>query len=252
MPARVGIEDREGGIRVLCLDHPARRNALDPGAIAALDAALRPEALEGVRVLVIRGAGEDAFCAGYDLNVLAEVAPAGELPDDALEVALNRLAASPVPSIAWVQGPAFGAGCDLACACDLRIGSESAVFCMPPARLGVVYAASGIARLTAIVGAARAKRMFFTAMTVKADQALAWGLLEERLPAAEAERATFALAETIARMAPLAVRGMKRTFAGLDSAQGLRALRREAFQSADAREGKAAFLEKRRPVFQGK
>ena len=71
----------------------------------------------------------------------AQVGPAGALPDDALEQALNQLASAPIPSIALVHGPAFGAGCDLACACDLRVGSDAALFCMPPARLGVVYAA---------------------------------------------------------------------------------------------------------------
>jgi enoyl-CoA hydratase/carnithine racemase len=250
VPARVGIEDR-AGIRVLTLDHPARKNALDPGAIEALHQALRPEALEGVRVLLLRGAGQDAFCAGYDLNALAEVGVSGALPDDALEQALNQLASAQVPSIALVHGPAFGAGCDLACACDLRVGSDAALFCMPPARLGVVYAASGMARLASIVGLPRAKRMFFTGKTVPAEQAQAWGLLDERAAVPEAERLAWELAETISRMAPLAVQGMKRTFAGAEPSV-LRALRREAFASEDAREGKAAFLEKRRPVFKGK
>lgn len=255
MAARVGITDRPGGVRVITIHHPARKNALDPGAIQALDAAVAPQALAGVRALLIRGEGEDAFCAGYDLNALAEVGPAGELPDDALEAALGRLAASPVPSVALVHGPAFGAGCDLACACDFRVGSDSAVFCMPPARLGVVYAASGIARVAAIVGAPRAKRMFLTAATVRAEEALAWGLLDAVETKAEAEAAAVELAERMAGLAPLAVRGMKRTFAALAAGQGeaeaLRELRRQAFSSGDAREGKAAFLEKRSPRFRG-
>lgn len=259
MPAQLRIEDRAGGIRVLSIHHPARKNALDAAAIAALSASLAPERLAGVRALVIRGDGHDAFCAGYDLTALADVGPNGELPDDSLEAALEQLAACPVPSIALVHGPAFGAGCDLACACDVRIGSESARFCMPPARLGVVYAAAGIARVRALVGPARAKRMFFTGMVVGSGRALEWGLIDERLPATEAEAAAVSLAETIAQMAPLAVRGMKQTFAALaegpispERSAGLRALRREAFQSDDAREGKAAFLEKRPPRFAGK
>lgn len=259
MPAVLSIEDRAGGIRAITIDHPPRKNALDAGAIDALARALEPQALREVRVLVVRGAGQDAFCAGYDLTSLASVGPAGELPDDTLELTLSRLAAATVPSIALVHGAAFGAGCDLACACDFRVGSASAVFCMPPARLGVVYAAPGISRVQALVGAARAKRMFFTATKVPSALALEWGLLDEaHAEAADAELAAFALAETISSMAPLAVRGMKRTFAALGEdalnpvvQDELRALRREAFASRDAQEGKAAFLEKRPPRFSG-
>ena len=259
MPAALRVEDR-GGVRTLTLSHPARKNALDEGVIESLRQAVEGAEAAGARALLVRGEGDEAFCAGYDLHALAAVGPSGELPDDALEEALSALAACPVPSIALVHGPAFGAGCDLACACDLRVGSATATFCMPPARLGVIYAASGLSRVQALVGPARAKRMFFTALKVDAARAQDWGLLDELHPTvAEADAAASSWAETIASMAPLAIRGMKRTFAAIAGARldavevsALRQLRREAFSSADAREGRAAFLEKRAPKFTGR
>jgi enoyl-CoA hydratase/carnithine racemase len=259
MPAELKWFD-DGAVRVLTLSHPARRNALDPGAIDQLAQAVRGAESEGVRCLIVRGEGSAAFCAGYDLNALAQIGPTGELPDEVLEETLDALSASPIPSLALVHGPAFGAGCDLACACDFRIGSAQATFCMPPARLGVVYAASGISRVSAIVGPARAKRMFFTGAAIPPGVAFDWGLLDELhdLPEA-ADEAAMTLARQIAQMAPLAVHGMKRTFAALagkplssETAHALRELRRTAYRSEDATEGRNAFLEKRPPVFKGK
>jgi enoyl-CoA hydratase/carnithine racemase len=259
MPAELKVVD-DGAVRVIRLSHPARRNALDEGAIAELAKVVRGAEVEGVRCLLLRGEGTAAFCAGYDLTALAQVGPEGELPDERLEETLELLATSPVPSIALVHGPAFGAGCDLACACDFRIGSGQATFCMPPARLGVVYAAGGISRVSSLVGPTRAKRMFFTGAAIPPGVAFDWGLLDELHDLPEpAEQAAFALARQIAGLAPLAVHGMKRTFAALagkplssETAHQLRALRRAAFQSEDAAEGRAAFLEKRPPSFKGR
>ena len=251
------VEDREGGVRVLTLVRPARRNALDDALIAQLHAALAPGACEGVRVLLLRGHG-GTFCSGYDLTGLGPPAPGGPLPDDALMETLARLESHPVPSVALVQGAAFGAGFDLASACDFRVGTPDAVFSMPPARLGVVYSASGIARVSRLVGTARAKALFLTGRRLDAQTALAWGLLDECLPAAEAEAHALALCAQLAQGAPLAVAGMKETFRLLGApqlppaeAERLRALRAEAFGSEDAREGRAAFLEKRPPHFRG-
>jgi enoyl-CoA hydratase/carnithine racemase len=257
-PHALEVEDREGGVRVLTLVRPARRNALDDGLIAQLHAALSPGASGSARALLVRGRG-GTFCSGYDLTGLGPAAPGGPLPDDALMEALRLLEAHPLPSVALVQGAAFGAGCDLAAACDFRVGAEDAVFCLPPARLGVVYAEAGIARMTRLVGAARAKNLFLTGRRLEAPEALAWGLLDECQPAAEAEARALALCELLARGAPLAVAGMKETFRLLarpglaaEDAERLRALRAEAFGSDDAREGRAAFLEKRPPRFSGR
>jgi enoyl-CoA hydratase/carnithine racemase len=254
--ASLSIEDRPSGGRVLTLSNPARRNALDDGLLGRLREALAlPPHL---RALLVRGEG-GAFCAGYDLTRLPEAGERGPLPDDFLAETLRLLEAHPVPSVALVQGAAYGAGCDLALACDFRVGAADAVLCMPPARLGIVYAADGIRRLTAACRAPFAKRMLLTGAPVAAEQALAEGLLDEVHPVAEAEAAALELCETLAQRAPLAVAGMKETVRrlargalGPEDEAYLRELRRAAFRSDDAREGRAAFQEKRHPRFTGR
>jgi enoyl-CoA hydratase len=250
------VEDRPGGVRVLTLDNPTRRNALDEGMLDGLFAALAPEATRETRAILLRGDGK-AFCAGYDLTSLSEVGE-GKLPDTRLGEVFARLERHPAPSVALLTGGAFGAGCELACACDFRIGSDQALFCMPPAKLGVVYAPEGLFRLTALAGRSKAKLMVLTGRKIDAARSLEWGLLDE-LHVEGAEAAAFALVTELAAAAPLAVRGMKRGFELVARAQlseeergELETLRREAFNSADAREGRAAFLEKRAPRFEGR
>lgn len=249
------VEDREDGVRVLTLHNPARRNALDDGLLARLDAAL--DVPPQVRAFLVRGAA-GAFCSGYDLTHLGPPVN-GRLPDDPLVACLLKLERHPVPSVALVRGAAFGAGFDLAAACDFRIGTPEAVLSMPPARLGIVYSAEGLARAVRLVGLARAKALFLTARRLDGPTALAWGLLDECLPADEAEARALELCATLAAGAPLAVSGMKEVFGLLSrpplSEEGqarVRALRAMGFASEDAKEGRAAFLEKRPPRFRGR
>jgi enoyl-CoA hydratase/carnithine racemase len=254
-PSSLHVEDRDDGVRVLTLSNPARRNALDDGQVARLDEALA-SAPGKVRAVLIRGAG-GTFCSGYDLNLLA--APTGDrLPDDALMACLTRLESLPLPSVALVRGWAFGAGFDLSASCDFRIGAEDVVFSMPPARLGIVYSLDGLTRAARLVGVARAKNLFLTGRRVDGKEALAWGLLDECLPVADAETRALELCRTLAAQAPLAVAGMKEAFRLLarpalseEERAHLREVRARAFASEDAKEGRAAFLEKRTPHFRG-
>ncbi|WP_224365198.1 enoyl-CoA hydratase/isomerase family protein [Hyalangium versicolor] len=258
MDPTVEVEDREGGIRVLTLVNPARKNALDDRLLAQLDAALSPPPDVPVRVFLVRGAG-GTFCSGYDLTNLGPPAADGRLPDDPLMAFLSRLERHPVPSVALVQGAAFGAGFDLACSCDFRVGTPETVFCMPAARLGLVYSVDGMSRAARLVGLARARSLFLTARKLDGATALSWGLLDECPAAQDAEARALELCRTLASHAPLAVAGMKEVF-GLVGRPALseqerahaRALRAAAFGSEDAREGRAAFLEKRPPRFQGR
>lgn len=256
MQPTVEVEDREGGVRVLTIVNPARKNALDDRLLGQLDAALTPP--HHVRAFLVRGAG-GTFCSGYDLTNLGPPAADGRLPDDLLMAFLTRLERHPVPSVAHVQGAAFGAGFDLACACDFRVGTPDTVFCMPAARLGLVYSVEGMARAARLVGQARARALFLTARKLDGQTALAWGLLDECPPARDSEARALELCQTLASHAPLAVAGMKEVFGALgrpplaeEERMRARALRAAAFGSEDAREGRAAFLEKRPPRFQGR
>lgn len=253
---KLRVEDLDG-VRVLTINNPARKNALDPALLEEFAAAVDPAGTSHVRALIVRGEG-GAFCSGYDLGALPPP-NGGRLPDDRLGEVLAMLAAHPAPSIACVEGPAFGAGCELACTCDFRVGTSSAVFCMPPAKLGIVYAPEGLARVRALIGLSRAKRMFFTGMRVDASRAASWGLIDELAEPGRAFEVALGIAQEIAHNAPLAVRGMKRAFAVLERValsdaeeKELREIRRLAFVSEDAREGRSAFLEKRAPSFRGK
>jgi enoyl-CoA hydratase/carnithine racemase len=257
----IRAEDR-GAVRLLVVDNPAKRNALDFATLAQLEEACARATSDGVRCLVIRGAGDQAFCSGFDIEAIPTGPQEGDRPDLAVERAMAAIEAVPCPTIAFLNGAAFGAGGELAVTCDLRVACEGIRIGMPPARLGVVYAPSGLRRFLHLVGPTHARELFFTGRAVAADRAVAIGLVDRLLPRSEAEAEALALADEIAGNAPLAVQGMKRIFRLLESAaeRGLTererdeitALRRTAFESDDVREGRAAFLEKRAPRFSGR
>ena len=248
-----------GHVRELTLSRPDKLNALNDALLRALAAAIEQAERDGVRALILRGEGELAFSAGYDLGALPDVSSAA-LPDAVLEATLAKLDAAPFPILALVNGHAFGGGLELAARCDLRIGVASSKLGMPPAKLGIVYAPRGLARFWALLGPSAVRRIFFTGEPIPSEEALRLGLLDEVLPSvAEASTRAFALAEQMAQNAPLAIAGMRRIFRELESSLlasideiGIGALRRESFDSADAREGKTAFLEKRPPRFRGR
>ena len=253
MPATLQVADVADGVRVLTLSHPERKNALDAGFLDALEEALSKGS--GVRAWLVRGEGEGVFSAGYDLTALKGFPEGSPLPDERLGVVLDRLSFHPAPSVALLTGLAVGAGCELAAACDFRVGSLGARFSMPPARLGVVYALKGLRRLRSRVGEQAARRMFLTGRVMGAEEAVRLGLLD--VLADEAEVEAMALCRELAANSPLAVAGMKRGFELIDGASSedlasYEVLRRVSFNSADAREGKEALLGRRAPVFQGK
>jgi len=250
----VHCEDLPSGVRVVTLARPESRNALTPEMLASLELAFSQ--LDAVRSLVVEGEGT-AFCAGYDLDSLEADAKAGRAPDVQLQQVFRLLEEASVPSVAVVHGAAFGAGCELACACDLRIGSPEAVLCLPSLKLGIVYAPDGVWRLARLVGLQRAREMLLTGRVVGTETALQWGLLDRvELDAVAAGRV---LAEWLAEGPPLAMAGTRLLLrrlgrTPLSDAERLELdnVRARAFASADAAEGRAAARERRPPRFRGR
>ena len=253
MPATLQVADLADGVRCLTLSHPERKNALDAGFFDSLEAALSTGT--GVRAWLVRAEGQGIFSAGYDLTALNGFPAGSALPDERLGVVLDRLSFHPAPSVALVTGLAVGAGCELAAACDFRVGNSAARFSMPPAKLGIVYALKGLRRLASRMGEQAARKMFLTGRAIDAAQAAQVGLLDVLAEDAEAE--ALKLCVELAGNAPLAVQGMKRGFqllheAGDAELEAYELIRRISFNSEDAREGKDALLGRRAPKFQGR
>ncbi len=244
-------------VGTITLNRPEKRNALTTAMIEALHATVaalgnRPD----VRVIVVAGAGQ-AFCAGLDLRELATQREAGRVETHSLEEALELLERSPLPTIAAVQGDAIAGGCELALHCDLRIVADTARLAMPLARIGIAVPVALTWKLVDTIGAAATKELLFTGEPVGADSALALGLVNRVVAAADLDRTVAEVARQIAHNAPLSVRAMK---AFVQRATEERHSRRrhdlyEVFRrvqaSADAREGLAAQLERRPPRFRG-
>lgn len=241
-------------VRTLRLVRPERRNALDPPLLSVLRAALfEAEGSSSVRALVVTGEGS-AFCAGYDLTVPFST----DAPDGPVVETMQAVRLCPLPTVARVNGAAFGAGLELAVSCDLRVASTDARFCLPPARLGIAYAPEGLARLSTIVGSARARRLAFTGETIDAKTALAWGLVDACVPPSALDDETARLADELADNAPLAIRAMKKTLNRLEHALATderaeaEAERLVCYRSEDLKSGLDAFRRREKARFTGR
>lgn len=259
------LSERRGAVGVLTFNRPQKRNSLTPQLLEQLCSVLADWAAGGeVRALVITGAGDQAFSAGYDIGAIETVGPAGaaNARDDQRRTPFERALAAvrdfPYPSIAMINGHCFGGALHLALCCDLRIAADHISMGMPPARLGVVYGAEGLWQFLQVLGSARTRELFFTGRSYRGEELRRLGIVEHWVGAAELAPTTFALAEQISGNAPLALRGIKYLLNQLESPALAPQLQREAsrliseaFASSDLKEGQAAFLEKRTPRFTG-
>lgn len=249
----------DGSTGWLVLNRPERRNALNAAMWAAIPPLMKSlDEHPDVRVVVIRGAGPEAFAAGADISEFGETrndssaAAEYERLNGEAFAAIRRCAR---PVIAMVQGFCIGGGLAIALAADLRISDASGLFALPPARLGLAYPLDGLRDLVAAVGAATAKQMIFTARRLTAADALALGLID-RL-AGDIDVETKALCAEIAEGAPLTITHAKRAIdliaerPGHVDAEVVQGLAGRCFNSADYAEGRAAFAGKRKPVFRG-
>jgi enoyl-CoA hydratase/carnithine racemase len=245
------------GVATLTLDRQAKRNAVTLSMWSALPAVLAGLAADPrVRVLLVTGAGE-TFSAGADIAELLTVYGDPDRADayHATNVAAEEaLAAFPRPTIAVVRGSCVGGGCQLAIACDLRVARDDARFGVPPARLGVVYAAVPTARLVRLVGPARAKYLLFTAELVPAGRALVYGLVDEVVPAADFDGRVAKLAGTIAANSRQTLGAAKdvadAVAAGADPQAAVEPWERRSRLAPDVPEGLASFVERREPRFE--
>ncbi len=265
MEKDVLLVQKEGHICTLVLNRPEKRNSLSPELLKKLTATLNELSADGTtRTVVIRGSGDTSFCAGYDLNLL----PTGEETEDEknreginpFEIAMKTIVSFPYPVIAMMNGYAFGGGCDLAVSCDIRIGANNICIGMVPAKLGVVYSASGLKRFIRVIGQGRTRELFFTGRQYQAPFLKEIGFLNYMLPAQELESFTYSMAKEISENAPLSLTGTKRVLELISQSEIMtekdlkeaEEIATRSFLSEDLKEGQTAFFEKRKPVFKGK
>ena len=256
------VVERHGQVATVILNRPHVRNAFNLAMWVALPEVVSDLGRDpGVRAIVFRGAGEEAFASGADISEFRENRKdraTAEAYNARTEAAYHSLETCPKPTVAMIHGYCMGGAVAIAMGCDLRFAAESAKFAIPAARLGIIYGLHSVRRLVSLVGPAGAKDILFSARTLDAAEAHRLRFLDRVLPSAELATYTYDYLGRVAENAPLTVRGAKRIVEAIveDGGVGQKAeidrLQIAAFESADYREGTAAFLEKRRPRFQGR
>lgn len=249
-------EELPNGVRLLRLNRPEARNALNTAlrqAIAAQFQQLNQD--DAVRCIVIAG-DEKAFAAGADLKEIVDDTPIDIMARKVRQF-WNTIECCPVPIIAAVRGVALGGGCELALQADIIVAGETARFAQPEVRVGVMPGGGGTQRLIRAIGKYKAMRMVLTGEPVSGTEAYAMGLASEVVPDEKVLDRALELAFTIADMPPVSIRLTKEvTMAGADAAlsSGLlmeRRLFEMLFASSDQKEGMRAFMEKRKADFSG-
>lgn len=252
----------DGAIATVVISNPAKHNAITPEMWHALNAAL--DALErdaAVRVIVLTGDGDKAFVSGADIAQLRKGSGRPDT-DDTPQPRPMAPYMAPMrctkPVVAKIRGICMGGGLGLAAACDIRFCSDDAVFRMPAARLGIGYSHEGVARYVNLIGAANTLDIFLSARKFGAAEALRMGFVTRVLPPGELEREAQEYCAMIAENAPLSLLAVKRSVSATLNMSGERdiaavqAIVDSCMESEDYKEGRAAFMEKRKPVFKGR
>lgn len=256
------IAEKGDGIGWMIFNNPERRNAMSLAMREAMAEILDAYAKDDeVRVLVLRGAGGKAFVSGADISEFKEKrnsAEAEALYSAAVARSREAMAAFDKPIIAMIEGFCVGGGMGTALDCDIRIASDDSQFAIPAAKLGLAYGFDSLRQLAAVVGPAYAKQILFTGSRLPAAKALEIGLVNDVVPKSELEGVVLAMAAEIVGNAPLTIKAAKATIAEVykDESQRdlakIEGLMKACFDSRDFKEGREAFMEKRKPVFQGR
>jgi len=255
----------DGSIFTLTINRIEKRNALSPDCLLKMAETLNYLGKEEkVCTVVIRGSGDQAFSSGYDITAIPEQVPP-ELEEtlkktSPLDLTLGTIQSFPYPVIAMINGYAYGAGCELAIACDMRIAATHTRMGMPPAKLGLVYPYSGYRRFLSVLGFSHALELFLTGRYYDSQRCLEMGLVNYVAPAGQLESFTYELATELTENAPLSLRGTKFILNKLaeypvlkpEEEETIRSLFTQSLQSEDAEEGKQAFRERRKPRFKGR
>ena len=264
MNDRILVTKRDKRVCTLILNRPEKKNSLSPELVAILLKTFEDLATDDtVRAVVIRGIGEQAFCSGYDIRAL----PTRGSDDvreklenlNPVENLFRAIINYPFPVIAMLNGLAFGAGCELSVCCDIHIGADDIRMGMPPAKLGLVYPWTGLQRFIQALGLSATKEIFFTGRTYMGNRLKEIGLVDYLIPRRDLEDFTRQMAIEIESNAPLALKGTKRVLNLLindaqvseNSISESESLTENSFLSEDLKEGRLAFLEKRKPKFKG-
>lgn len=245
-------------VAVLVLNRPDKLNALNTDVWKGIkkfadEVAENPE----IKVMILRGVTSAAFSAGADISEFPTIHATPETvkqSEETTRAAFDAVTSLTKPVIALVSGYCFGGGCALALACDMRYADRTAKFCIPPARLGVAYTLRETKRLVDLVGPSKAKEMLMGAKVIEADEALACGIVTRFFEVDDLERETFAFAQQLCNLSQFTIRAVKTIVNEITAGETednvvSRRLRAEAFEGPDYREGRNAFLEKRKPKF---
>jgi len=255
------LSRKEGGVGYMIFNNPERHNAM---SLDMWDATRRIlddfEHDKDVRVVVLTGAGGKAFVSGADISEFEKLRSSQELIDKYNAVsdkAFTGINDFPKPTISMIRGYCIGGGLGLALCTDMRICSDNSKFGVPAAKLGLGYGYTGVKRLVDLVGPSFAKEIFFTARQFDAQEAAGMGLVNRVVPSAELETYVKSYADTISGNAPLTIHAVKMTVAESVIEDRDRNIKRAddlvagCYASNDYKEGRKAFMEKRKPVFTG-
>lgn len=252
------LVNKEDGICTLTINRPEKRNALSEEIYSRLTEVFRSISEDGqTRVAVLRGAGEQAFSAGYEISRLHSIEDLDI--KDPLEDVILAIESCTIPVIAMIYGYCIAGGCALAIACDLRLAADNARLGVTAAKLGLVYPPSAMIRLINVVGISATKELLYTGRLIDAEKAREIRMVDQIVPADQLAAVTYDMAREIADNSPLSVRGIKSMISRVLGFQALSpearaeflALQKQTTESQDLKEGQKAFAEKRKPVFRG-